>query len=105
MPATPSGRDERGLSVVAGCHPLVPHTGALCPVRDPRCGDGGDLGRHSPEAGIRHREGEQLGALRLPPRDWAALCLLAVTNWAVDAVCLAAAVGAPVRGPVCCRPT
>jgi len=43
--------------------------------------------------------GEQLGAPRLPPRDWAALWLLAVTSWAVDAVCLAAAVaavGAPV---------
>jgi len=43
--------------------------------------------------------GEQLGALRLPPQDWAGVFLLAVTNWAIDALCLAAAitaVGAPV---------
>ncbi len=43
--------------------------------------------------------GEQLGALRLSPRDWAGVFLLAVANWAVDALCLAAAiaaVGAPV---------
>ena len=43
--------------------------------------------------------GEQLGALRLPRRDWAEVFLLAVVKWAVDALCLAAAiaaVGAPV---------
>jgi len=43
--------------------------------------------------------GRELGALRLPPRDWAGVFLLALANWGVNALFLAASVaadGAPV---------
>ncbi len=43
--------------------------------------------------------GEQVGALRLPARAWAGVFGLALFNWAVDGLCLAAsvaAVGAPI---------
>ena len=42
---------------------------------------------------------DQLTVLRLPPRDRLPLVLLALTNWLVDCLCLAAAirsVGAPI---------